>query len=313
MKSANQTSAGSRAALNGRRSRTPIRVWFLAARPKTLAAAIAPVIMGSAMAWSDGGFHFLAALCALVGAVLIQIGVNYANDYADFVKGTDSENRLGPARATHSGMVTLKQMRAATVIVYVLTLLPGAYLVWRGGWPILLIGVLSIVFGILYTSGPLPLGYVGLADVAVLVFFGPVAVAGSHYAQALALSKDAIIAGLSPGLLAVAILTVNNLRDVEQDRAAGKKTLAVRFGPSFARVEYFAALMIGSVGIPLYLGYCCPAHAGVMAAAFTSLVALSALRSVFRRPDGPRLNQALAQTGAALLLFSIVFAIGWNA
>ncbi len=171
-----------------------MRVWWEAARPKTLWASAAPVVMGTAMALADGALHAPSALCALLGALLIQVGTNYANDYSDFVKGADTEARIGPVRATQSGLVSPRTMKRATALVFLLTLVPGAYLVYRGGWPLVAIGVVSILCGILYTAGPWPLGYIGVADLFVLVFFGPVAVGGTYYVQAQELGWPPVVA-----------------------------------------------------------------------------------------------------------------------
>jgi len=219
------------------------QVWILASRPKTLAAAIAPVIIGCAMAYADNAFHWLAALAALFGSVMIQIGTNFANDYFDFKKGTDTHERIGPVRVTQAGLVKPVTMKRAIAIAFGLAFLAGIYLVWRGGLPVIGIGLLSILFGILYTAGPLPLGYNGLGDIFVFLFFGLVAVGGTYYVQALTITPEAIIAGAAPGFWSVGILTVNNLRDIDNDRKGGKKTLAARFGRTFARSEYVMCVL----------------------------------------------------------------------
>lgn len=288
------------------------KVWLLAARPKTLWAGIAPVIIGTAIAAGDGGFHLAAALCALAGSVFIQIGTNFANDYFDFVKGTDTADRIGPVRATQAGLVTPAAMRRAAALVFGLALLAGAYLIYRGGGPILLIGVASIACGVLYTGGPYPLGYLGLGDLFVLVFFGPVATAGSYYVQTLAMPDLApVTAGFGPGLFSVAILTVNNLRDIEGDRRSGKKTIAVRFGRRYAQAHFTAALLLGGIGVPALLCALRGGHWYALASAAGCIVALPALRAVWTSADGPRLNQALAGVGKALLAYSLLFAVGW--
>lgn len=263
------------------------------------------------MAWDAGEHHGLAALCAALGALLIQIGTNYANDYFDFVKGTDTAERVGPLRATQAGMVTPRQMLVATVIVFALSFLPGGYLIYRGGWPILAIGLVSVLCGVLYTGGPRPLGYLGLGDVFVLVFFGPVATCGTYYVQALHLPFEVLLAGLAPGLFSTAILTVNNLRDADTDIKTGKKTLAVRFGKSFARLEYAVAIFLGSVAVPVSLYLYTRGHAPVLAAALTLPASLPLIRTVYTVPAGPALNAVLARTGGLLLLFTVLFSIGW--
>ncbi|MCK5862144.1 MAG: 1,4-dihydroxy-2-naphthoate polyprenyltransferase [Candidatus Hydrogenedentes bacterium] len=289
----------------------PCGIWIDAARPHTLAAAASPVLIGTALAAGENGFHGVAAIAALLGALLIQIGANYANDYYDYLKGADRSDRIGPQRATQAGLVTPRQMRLATAVALGLAILPGLYLVYRGGWPILLIGVLSLLFAVLYTGGPLPLGYIGAADLFVLVFFGPVAVAGTYYVQTLTLCTVPILAGLATGLISMAILTVNNLRDIEQDRQAGKKTLAVRFGISFARWEYLIAMMTALVIVPLWVCTIEGGRRGVLAACVMVLPALVTTRTVFTKQDGSTLNACLAATGKILLGFSLLFSGGW--
>ena len=261
------------------------------------------------MAFGDGGFHAVSALAAIACALLIQVATNYANDLFDFEKGADTEFRHGPLRVTHAGMASPGMMRRAIAAVLVLTVLGGLYLVWRGGWPILVIGLLSIAAGLLYTGGPRPLGYMGLGDVLVLVFFGPVAVAGTYYVQTLSVNSTVVLAGLAPGLLSVAMLAVNNLRDTEEDRRAGKKTLAVRFGRGFARFEYIAALA-GACVLPLVLYLASDRHPYSIAGGITVLAALPAARRLFAS-EGASLNPVLAHTGRLLLLYSVLFSVGW--
>ncbi len=291
-------------------SASSFSVWLLAARPKTLWAAVAPVLMGTGMAFADHGFHPWAAVAALFGAVMIQVGTNYANDYFDHIKGSDTSERLGPTRATAAGLVTPSQMKRATIIVFVLAALAGAYLVWRGGWPILVIGLVSILLGVLYTGGPKPIGYVGLGDLFVLVFFGPVAVAGTYYVQTLTFSMSAVIAGLAPGLFSVAILTVNNLRDVDNDARAGKRTLAVRFGKRFARREYVCCLLLAAA-VPVWLVFGDGGKLTALTAVAAVLLGVPAMLKVLNGHDGPALNMVLAKTGQLLLLYSLLFTIGW--
>jgi 1,4-dihydroxy-2-naphthoate polyprenyltransferase len=287
-----------------------LAVWYLAARPKTLWAAMAPVVIGSALACEAGGFHLWSALAALTGAVLIQIGTNYANDYYDFIKGADQGERLGPLRVTQAGLVTPSAMRSATLLVFSAALVIGIYLVMRGGWPIVIIGLLSILFGILYTAGPFPLGYNGLGEVFVLIFFGPVAVGGTYYVQTLQIGWEVLVLGSSPGLFSIAILAINNLRDIDNDRRASKGTLAARFGRTFARLEYLLAILLGSL-IPTLLWITNHAPTGALLTLGTLPAALPAFRAVMSGTEGPRLNDVLATTGKLLLLFSILLSVGW--
>ena len=217
--------------------------WVLAARPATLTAAVVPVAVGTACAHAAGGVEWAPALAALLGAIWIQIGTNFANDVYDAEKGADTEDRLGPTRAVASGLISAAAMRRAMVVAFGLATLCGVYLAWVAGWPILAIGVASILSGIAYTGGPYPLGYNGLGDVFVMIFFGFVAVCGTAFVQRLDVPLVAVVASVPVGALATAILVVNNLRDRETDTVAGKRTLAVRFGRRGAIAEY--AILIG--------------------------------------------------------------------
>jgi 1,4-dihydroxy-2-naphthoate octaprenyltransferase len=287
-----------------------VRVWIDSARPKTLPAAIGPVVVGAALAYGDGFFDAVTLAVTLLCAVLIQVGTNLANDYYDFVKGADTAERVGPVRATQAGLVSPRQMRNAFVGVFAAACLLGAYLVVKGGWPIAVIGVVSIVCAVAYTAGPLAIAYVGLGEVFVLVFFGPVAVGGTYYLLAGGINQAAIIAGLGPGLLSTAILAVNNFRDIETDKAAGKKTLAVRFGYGFGRAEYIFCVVVGCL-VPMYLSiavggryFCNLAAAALPAAVFP-------IRTVCARPSAEDLNTVLAQTGRVLMVYCVLFAVGW--
>ncbi len=287
-----------------------IKILVLTARPKTLGASIAPVIMGTALAIRDGTFHPLSALCSLLGGVLLQILANYANDYFDFIKGADRENRLGPTRATSAGWLTINQMRMALLVLVLISLIPGGYLVYRGGIPILLIGVFSIVFAFAYTVGPLPLAYLGLGDVFVLVFFGFVAVIGTHYVQSLQFSVLDLLVGLGAGCLAVAILTVNNFRDIESDKEAGKKTLAVRLGGKFAQIEYVCMLLISILLIPILLAFIVEGQKEILVVTILIVPAFRLISTIFQQ-KGEALNLLLARTSRLLLVYSLLFSIMW--
>lgn len=285
-------------------------IWIVAARPKTLWAAVAPVMIGTAMAYENGGVAWLPALGALFGAIMIQVGTNFANDYFDCKKGADAHNRLGPMRVTQAGLVKPDTMKLATAIAFSLACTAGIYLVWRAGWPIAIIGVVSVLCGVLYTSGPYPLGYIGLGDIFVLIFFGPVAVGGTYYVQVLDIDAVVLLAGVAPGFFSVAILTVNNLRDMDGDKAIGKKTLAVRFGQTFARMEYLLSIVVGSA-MPILLYIQSRQHVYSLLTMVVPLAALLAVRTVFTSRDGSALNNALAATGKLLLLYSLIFSLGW--
>jgi 1,4-dihydroxy-2-naphthoate octaprenyltransferase len=227
-----------------------LRAWILAARPRTLTAAAAPVLVGTGLAAHHGVMAVGPAAAALVGALLIQIGTNLANDYYDFVRGGDTAERVGPVRVTQAGLIPPATVKRAMVLVLAAALVPGAYLVWVGGWPILAIGLASLACAVLYTGGPFPLAYHGLGDVFVFVFFGLVAVGGTYWVQARAWPSDALLAGAALGALSTAILAVNNLRDIETDARAGKRTLAVRIGRGGTRIEYALLLSIAAL-VPL--------------------------------------------------------------
>lgn len=287
-----------------------VRVWILASRPKTLWASVSPVIMGTAMAFYDGKLHWPSALVALLGSMLIQIGTNFANDYFDFIRGADAGDRLGPLRVTQAGLINPSTMKKAFIFVFLIAFIFGIYLIWRGGWPIFTIGVFSIIFGILYTGGPFPLGYTGLADIFVLIFFGPVAVGGTYYVQALEINAIVLVAGIAPGLLATAILTVNNLRDFKTDSKVGKNTLPVRFGTGFARLEYLFAIVVAGT-IPIILVIATGAHSYSLASLIVIVFAIPSIKIIFSHVDSKVLNDTLANTGKLLFLYSIIFSVGW--
>ncbi len=286
-----------------------LKVWIQAARPKTLWAGICPVVIGSVMAFANGKFHVLSALAALVGALLIQIGTNFANDYFDFKKGADTARRVGPKRATQSGAISPNAMKAAFVVTFALAVLAGIYLVVRGGWPIVLIGVAAVISGILYTGGPYPLGYLGLGDVFVLIFFGPVAVAGTYYVQALSMRPEVMIAGLAPGLLSVAILTVNNIRDIDEDKTTGKKTLAVRFGKHAARRHYIASVFLASI-VPGVMLLIPPFKTTLLMTLLMLPLARPTVKLVMNQ-EGAALNVALEKTGRLLVIYTVLFCLAW--
>jgi 1,4-dihydroxy-2-naphthoate octaprenyltransferase len=284
-------------------------VWLVAARPATLPAAVVPVLVGTAAALKEGAAPRVGPfLGALAAAVLIQVGTNLANDYFDHRKGADTAARLGPTRVTQSGLVAPSAVWRATLLTFGLAGLIGLYLVWVGGWPILLVGLLSILSGMAYTGGPWPLGYHGLGDLFVFVFFGVVAVTGSAYLQTGELESVALVASVPVGLLVTAILVVNNLRDVETDRAAGKRTLAVRLGRPATRLQY-ALLVLGAYVAPLVLWLSGPLGRPLWLPWLTLPLGLALVRLVLSGVEGPILNQALKRTGQLHLLFGCLFAL----
>lgn len=287
-----------------------LKVWALAARPKTLAAAAMPVLVGTALAFEAGAFHGPSAFFALLGALLIQIGTNFSNDVLDFKKGADTHARKGPLRVTQAGLVSPETMERATYLTFGLAFTSGLYLVYRGGWPILVVGVLSILCGIWYTAGRYSLAYLGLADLAVLIFFGPVAVGGTYYVQALSLDATVVIAGLAPGLLSVAILLVNNIRDIDEDRAADKKTLVVRFGRSFGIMLYTFSVVLAAL-IPIILYLRTGEHLWAAASLVILPMGLSNAWTLQRTRRTPELNPLLGATARLLIVYGLTFSIGW--
>jgi 1,4-dihydroxy-2-naphthoate octaprenyltransferase len=280
----------------------------MAARPRTLPAAAAPVIVGSAVAWHDGVFQWLPALAALLGALLIQIGTNLANDVFDHEKGADTADRLGPTRVTNAGLLSPREVYGGMALTFAVALVIGLYLVAIGGWPIVIIGLASIVAGVAYTGGPFPLGYNGLGDVFVFIFFGLVAVSGTYYVQAGTLSPLVWWVAVPIGLLAVNIIVVNNLRDIDTDRKAGKRTLAVRLGASGARWEY-ALILVAAFACPLLAWLLGGQPAWLLVSWLSLPLALRWLRAVQTQTGRP-LNAALAGSGQVELLFALLLTIG---
>ncbi len=281
---------------------------MLAARPKTLPAAAAPVIVGTAAALAEDVFRWGPALAALLGALLIQVGANFANDVFDYKKGADTKERLGPLRVTQAGLLSPQQVMLGMWAAFGAAVLVGVYLVLAGGWPVVFIGLFSILAGIAYTGGPFPLGYHGLGDVFVFIFFGLVAVCGTYFVQAHAVSALAVWAAVPVGLLATAILVVNNLRDIETDAQAGKRTLAVRLGVGGARAQY-AVMLGGAYLVPLGIGLLRVGSPWALLAWLSLPKALALLRFVYRESGRP-LNKALGGTGQLELLFSLLLAFG---
>lgn len=285
-----------------------LEAWWLAIRPKTLSAVIAPVAVGSALAYQAGAFRPLPALAALLGGLLIQIGTNLSNDLLDYRRGADTAERLGPTRVVQAGLIAPRRVAWAAALAFGLAALIGLYLVTQGGLPILLLGLASIAAGVLYTAGPYPLAYLGLGDLFVLLFFGLAALGGTYYVQAGASHPAALPLGAAVGAFSVAILNVNNLRDIETDRAARKHTLALRLGEAWTRA-YFTALVAGAFAIPLFLvlagGLVAISDRGLGAGVVLVLLALPlALRPVRLVRAGARgaaLNPVLGMTARAQL------------
>ncbi len=286
-----------------------VRIWMMAARLRTLPAAIAPVLVGTALAGYLHVFHPLRFVAALVGAIFIQVGTNLSNDYSDARRGADAEDRLGPVRVTAGGLVPPDQVLVATYVSFGVAVAAGVYLVIVAGWELLVVGAASILAGVLYTGGPRPYGYEGLGEVFVFLFFGIVAVAGSFFVQVKHLDWEAFALAVPVGLLAAAILVVNNYRDIDSDRRANKRTLAVRLGRAgtrtmFAVIIYLAYLLATVTWI---FG---PLKPWVLLSWLTLPLAADVVRAVRNRTDGPSLNQALAHTGMLQLAFCVLLSAG---
>ena len=286
-----------------------LRVWVQAARPKTLIAAAAPVLVGTGLAAHLAEVVVLPAVAALVGALLIQIGTNLANDYYDFVRGGDTEERVGPTRVTQAGLLPPEAVKRGMVVALGSAVVVGAYLVVVGGWPILVIGLASVACAVLYTGGPYPLAYHGLGDVFVFVFFGLVAVGGTYYVQVRSWPVDALLAGAALGSLSTAILVTNNLRDIDTDARAGKRTLAVRLGPAGAKAQYVALLVLAAavppVGVSL-LSWPPPALAALLVAP----LCWTPLRTLFAYEDPRELIPVLGATARLTAVYGLLLTLG---
>jgi 1,4-dihydroxy-2-naphthoate octaprenyltransferase len=284
-----------------------LRLWLLAARPRTLPAAIAPVLVGTALAGSEDVFRPLPFVAALVGSVFIQIGTNLSNDYSDARRGADTEDRLGPVRVTAGGLMPPRRVLVGTYVAFGVAVAAGLYLAAVAGWELLVVGAASILAGVLYTGGPRPYGYEGLGELFVFLFFGIVAVAGSYFVQTEELRWEAFALAVPVGLLAAAILVVNNVRDIETDRRAGKRTLAVKLGREKARTLFAAMVVVAFLVPPLLV----PALSGWVLLPLAALpLAPPLVRTVATRTDGPALNGALAGSGRLLAVYSLLLAGG---
>lgn len=289
---------------------SPLKLWLLAARPRTLPAAVAPVLVGTSLAIGEGTFRPLAFACALIGSIFIQIGTNLSNDYSDARRGADTEDRLGPVRVTAGGLMPPRTVLLGTYVAFGIAVLAGVYLIVLAGWQLLLVGAASILAGVLYTGGPRPYGYEGLGEVFVFLFFGVVAVVGSYFVQTEDLHWEAFALSVPVGLLAAAILLVNNIRDADTDRRAGKRTLAVRLGRDGARRLFLACIALSYVAVPVVALFGRDISPLVLLALLSIPLAVPLTRVVFSRTDGPSLNQALAKSGMLLALFSLLLSIG---
>jgi len=299
------------------------RAWLAAARPQTLPAAAAPIVVGGGLAWADGVFSLGPLLAAFVGAALIQIGTNFANDYYDAIQGADTEAREGFTRVTQSGIIAPERVKRAMYLTFATAIVVGSYLVYVGGAPILVIGLLSVISGIAYTGGPYPLGYHGLGDLFVFVFFGVIAVMGTYYVQAAAVlaaplsttippgtvTATAFLASLPVAAISTNILVVNNIRDRKEDVTTGKRTLAVRFGYRVSRLEYTGLFGLAYL-VPVWLWAVDGWSLTVLLPLLTLPIAAMVTRIVWTKTSGAALNPALETTGKLLAAYSLLFGIG---
>jgi 1,4-dihydroxy-2-naphthoate octaprenyltransferase len=276
--------------------------WILAARIKTLPVSICPVLLAVSLSLSHPSYSTLTTICIVLCVLFIQIGTNFANDYFDFIKGADTNERVGPKRMTQSGRISPNIMKNASIVVFTLAFLLGLYLVYVGGWPILLIGLLSIFFGVIYTAGPFPLAYVGGAEVVSYLFFGPVSVIGTYYLQTLTWNFDLFIIGSGIGLITSALLVVNNTRDIDSDKKVNKKTWAVRFGRTFSYIEYIVFLYA-----PIFLlDYLTTDSAEQMVMVLILVFLAMLLTRRFGKCNGADFNKLLGLTSGYLLLYTLI-------
>ena len=282
--------------------------WIIASRPKTLIAAIAPVILGSSLAFQEDSFNLLLFTAILITAILIQIGTNLVNDLFDYINGADNEDRLGPDRALQKGLLSKSQIESAIFFIFTMAVVLGFYLALIGGWPIVIIGSISILFGFLYTSGPYPLAYNGLGDIFVFVFFGLVAVPGTYYLHTGMFTFEAIILGSALGCLSTCILIINNLRDIDNDKKHKKNTLAVYIGRKFTKIEYLLLITTAYL-IPIYISYAFGNKSSIYIVYFTLPIAIRLLIDVFHKTD-LALNITLEGTAKLLFLYTLLFSFG---
>jgi len=287
----------------------PGNPWIMAARPATLLASVAPVLIGTASAWRDGWFALVPFVIVLVAALAIQVGVNFANDLADAARGADTEARIGPQRAVASGVITASDMRRGMIIAFGIAGIGGLYLIWYAGWPILVIGVVSIIAALGYTNGPIPYGYYGLGEIFVFIFFGLVATAGTRYVFSPSVPAAVWAGGVVMGLLAAAILEANNIRDIDTDAIAGKRTLAVILGRQRAR-KLYAATMVGAFVVIVFsvmLGFLPPM---CMIALVVAPLSIPLIQTVFRETAGPPLIGVLKGTAQIQLFTGLLLSLG---
>ena len=276
---------------------------ILAARPKTLIASVSPVCIGTSIAIKNGHFTFWVFFFTLLAGIGIQITTNFFNDLYDYLKGADTPNRKGPVRVTQAGLMTVSEVKKATLTIMSFTALCSTVLIFRGGILIALLAALALVIAYAYTAGPYPLAYLGLAEIFILVFFGPVATGMTTYLQTQTFSLTPFLAGFGPGLISCSLLIVNNLRDIDEDRVASKKTLVARFGTHFGKWEYAAALGLATL-LPLFFK-------GARLASLSAIPAFLLIRAIFQNDDPYRYNLLLGKTGQFLTLYTFLLTLSF--
>ncbi len=284
-----------------------ILIWTAACRPKTLIASISPVLIGSTLALSQGYFDLKMFLFTLATALGIQISTNFANDYFDFIKGADNEKRKGPRRVVQAGLVSLRQMKTGLLVCLFLTFLSGCYLIWHGGIFLSCLLSISLLLAVVYTGGPFPFAYLGLGELFVFLFFGLAAVSGTYYLQTGTVSLTSLLAGIAPGALSTAILIVNNVRDIDEDKEANKKTLAVRFGPTFGKIEYLFTILLTLLPLICFFR----SRPFILITLSIFLPAIPSMRLMLNHTESSQLNILFAQTGRLLWLYTLLFCLGW--
>lgn len=282
----------------------------MAIRPNSLILSSASVLLGTGIAFGDGISHWPTALVCLIGAWLLHILVNLANDYGDFEKGVDQAGEHDPMRGILVGEIPQSQLRTAINIVLLLLILPCIYLIIRGGLPIILISIFAILSAIFYTIGKKPLGYRGLGDLLVLVFFGPVAVSGTYYAQSLEMNLAVFLAGFAPGFFAVGVLTINNIRDYRKDKQVGKNTLVVLLGKGFGKAEYLGAILISSL-IPVLIYGIIDDHKKILFSCLICFLAIPIIKMVFEERDRSSMDMAIGMNVMLCFVYCVIFSMGW--
>jgi len=284
--------------------------WILAARPRTLTAIFGPILIGSAIAYKSGQFTPLIFLVTLLSGVGVQVGTNFANDYFDYIKGADTPKRIGPTRAVAAGLIAPAIMLRGALITFGLTIILSLYLTYVGGWLILILALCSVTLGFLYTAGPFPIAYCGLGEIFVILFFGVIATTGTTYLQTGNLLHNASIAGLGPGLLSTALLVINNLRDADQDLQIGKKTLIVRFGKAFGKIELTACLLIPAF-LPIYFVAAKAAHPVLLLSSLYASTSFPMIKNIFTAKSAEHYARHFPFIGKLIFGYSLLFALGW--